>query len=75
MAEEVLIPTPLRPFTDKQDAVEVNGATVGELLADLTTLTRAAAAPVHRRGASCAASSTSTSTTRTSATCRRSRRR
>jgi adenylyltransferase/sulfurtransferase len=31
------IPTPLRPFTDKLEAVEVNGATVGELLADLTT--------------------------------------
>jgi sulfur-carrier protein adenylyltransferase/sulfurtransferase len=36
MATRVLIPTPLRPFTDKHDAVEVNGATVGELLADLT---------------------------------------
>src|SRR4051794_32706170 len=30
------IPTPLRPFTDKQESVEVNGGTVGELLADLT---------------------------------------
>src|SRR6188474_1309921 len=30
------IPTPLRPFTDKQEAVEVTGGTVGELLADLT---------------------------------------
>ena len=37
MSNRVLIPTPLRPFTDKQDAVEVAGATVGELLADLTT--------------------------------------
>jgi sulfur-carrier protein adenylyltransferase/sulfurtransferase len=36
MAIRVLIPTPLRPFTDKQDAVDVNGSTVGELLADLT---------------------------------------
>ena len=26
----------LRPFTDKNESVEVNGATVGELLADLT---------------------------------------
>jgi sulfur-carrier protein adenylyltransferase/sulfurtransferase len=32
----VLIPTPLRPFTDKPDAGDVNGSTVGELLADLT---------------------------------------
>src|SRR5438105_6252917 len=32
----ILIPTPLRPYTDKQDAVDVAGATVGELLADLT---------------------------------------
>lgn len=31
------IPTPLRPFTDKLEAVEVTGATVGELLTDLTT--------------------------------------
>src|SRR5919201_1974606 len=32
----ILIPTPLRPYTDKQDAVDVSGGTVGELLADLT---------------------------------------
>ena len=31
------IPTPLRPFTDKKESVEVSGNTVGELLADLTT--------------------------------------
>ena len=37
MANKILIPTPLRPFTGKQDAVEVDGATIGELLADLTT--------------------------------------
>src|SRR5882762_371251 len=36
MATKILIPTPLRPFTDKKDAVEVEGATIGELLADLT---------------------------------------
>jgi len=30
------IPTPLRPFTDKKESVEVSGTTVGELLADLT---------------------------------------
>jgi adenylyltransferase/sulfurtransferase len=37
MATKILIPTPLRSFTDKQDAVEVEGQTVGELLNGLTT--------------------------------------
>jgi adenylyltransferase/sulfurtransferase len=37
MATKILIPTPLRPYTDKKDAVEAEGKTVGELLADLTT--------------------------------------
>jgi molybdopterin/thiamine biosynthesis adenylyltransferase/rhodanese-related sulfurtransferase/molybdopterin converting factor small subunit len=37
MATRILIPTPLRPFTDKQDAVEIDGATIGELLQNLTT--------------------------------------
>jgi adenylyltransferase/sulfurtransferase len=36
MATRILIPTPLRPYTDKKDAVEAEGQTVGELLADLT---------------------------------------
>ncbi len=36
MATRILIPTPLRPYTDKKDAVEVDGATIGELLIDLT---------------------------------------
>ncbi len=36
VATKILIPTPLRPYTDKKDAVEAEGATVGELLADLT---------------------------------------
>src|SRR5919201_2967104 len=36
MSNIIHIPTPLRPFTDKNESVEVNGATVGELLADLT---------------------------------------
>ena len=31
-----LIPTPLRPYTDHQDAVEVDGSTVGEVLSSLT---------------------------------------
>ncbi len=37
MPNKILIPTPLRPFTDKQEAVEVAGGTVGELLQQLTT--------------------------------------
>src|SRR5215471_12101799 len=37
MGTRILIPTPLRPYTDKKDAVEADGKTVGELLADLTT--------------------------------------
>ena len=36
MATTILIPTPLRPYTDKKDAVDAEGRTVGELLADLT---------------------------------------
>src|SRR5215208_7045877 len=36
MSNRVLIPTPLRPFTGKQEVVDVTGATVGELLTDLT---------------------------------------
>ncbi len=36
MSTKILIPTPLRPYTDKKDAVDANGTTVGELLADLT---------------------------------------
>ena len=36
MANTINIPTPLRPFTDKRESVEVSGATVGELLSDLT---------------------------------------
>ena len=48
MSNRVLIPTPLRPFTGKQEAVEVSGGTVGELLADLTRqYRRSQEAPVH----------------------------
>jgi molybdopterin converting factor small subunit len=36
MATKILIPTPLRPYTDKQETVEAVGTTIGELLADLT---------------------------------------
>lgn len=34
---KILIPTPLRQFAEKKDAVDVTGATVGEALAALTT--------------------------------------
>ena len=36
MPNTIHIPTPLRPFTDQKESVEVDGRTVGELLADLT---------------------------------------
>ena len=36
MPIKVHIPTPLRPYTDKQDVVELEGATVAELLGNLT---------------------------------------
>jgi MoaD family protein len=32
MAHRILIPTPLRPFAGKQDVVEVDGSTVGDVL-------------------------------------------
>src|ERR1700722_15145444 len=34
---KILIPTPLRQFADKHDAVELNGSTVGEVLGALTS--------------------------------------
>ena len=37
MAYRVLIPTPLRPYTGQQDAVEFEGGTVGEILSALTS--------------------------------------
>lgn len=33
---KILIPTPLRQFTEKQDSVELSGSTVGEVLQGLT---------------------------------------
>ena len=33
---KILIPTPLRQYVDKRDAVDVNGTTVGEVLGKLT---------------------------------------
>ena len=33
---KILIPTPLRQYTDKQDSVELAGASVGEVLSALT---------------------------------------
>ncbi len=35
MTTKVFIPTPLRPYTDRQDTVEVGGKTVGEVLKNL----------------------------------------
>ncbi len=35
MPTKILIPTPLRQYIDKQDTVEVEGKTVGELLDNL----------------------------------------
>ncbi len=37
MPVSIHIPTPLRPFTNKLDVVQASGATVGEVLHDLTT--------------------------------------
>ena len=37
MPVKIHIPTPLRPYTDKLDVVELEGATVSEVLANLTT--------------------------------------
>jgi molybdopterin converting factor small subunit len=34
---KILIPTPLRQYVEKKDSVELSGATVGELLAALTS--------------------------------------
>lgn len=34
---KILIPTPLRQYVDKKDSVELQGATVGDLLAALTS--------------------------------------
>ncbi|MFZ0633894.1 MAG: ubiquitin-like small modifier protein 1 [Candidatus Acidiferrales bacterium] len=37
MSVKVTIPTPLRAYTGKQEAIELQAATVGEALAALTT--------------------------------------
>ncbi len=37
MAVKVIVPTPLRPYTGKRDAVEVEAGTVGEALSGLTS--------------------------------------
>ena len=34
---KVLIPTPLRQYADKKDSVELDGATIGEVLKSLTS--------------------------------------
>ena len=37
MANEIIIPTPLRVYAGKQDVVKAEGSTVGELLDNLTS--------------------------------------
>ena len=37
MPVKIQIPTPLRPYTDKLDVVELDASTVSELLSNLTT--------------------------------------
>ena len=37
MALHILIPTPLRQFTDNKESIEVHGKTVGDTLNDLCT--------------------------------------
>src|SRR5512135_3358849 len=37
MSHTIHIPTPLRPYTGRRDSVDVEGGTVGELLADLAS--------------------------------------
>jgi MoaD family protein len=37
MATKVMIPTPLRQYTDKSDVLEIDGKTVDELLRNLTS--------------------------------------
>ena len=36
MSIQILIPTPLRVYTNNQDTVEAEGSTVGELLSNMT---------------------------------------
>ena len=36
MPTRILIPTPLRVYADQQEVIEVEGSTVGELLANMT---------------------------------------
>ena len=56
MPNTIHIPTPLRPFTDKKESVEVSGATVGELLADLTKRTTGCASTSTPTTAGCGTS-------------------
>ena len=49
MGHRVMIPTPLRPYTQQRDAVEAEGETVGAVLSSLTSQVRGAAATSLRR--------------------------
>ncbi|MEN9203518.1 MAG: MoaD/ThiS family protein [Thermostichus sp. DG_1_6_bins_120] len=35
MATKILIPSPLRPYTDNQETVEIDGSNVGEVMGNL----------------------------------------
>ncbi|MEN9230141.1 MAG: MoaD/ThiS family protein [Thermostichus sp. DG02_5_bins_236] len=35
MATKILIPSPLRPYTDNQETVEIDGSNVGEVMSNL----------------------------------------
>ena len=72
MAHRILIPTPLRPYTDKQDAVEADGATVGECCRRSRRSYGELRRHLYNDDGKLRTSSTSTSTTKTSAICRRS---
>lgn len=37
MPVKILIPTPLRPYTDKRESLLLEGSTVGELMGNLTS--------------------------------------
>ena len=65
MANDVLIPTPLRAYAGKQDIVQVEGETVGELLQNLTAKYSELRIISTTRTGDCGASSTCISTTTT----------
>ena len=65
MSVNVLIPTPLRKFTENQDTVTVAPGTVGTVVAELTQRFPGIVKPVWTTRANCASSSTSISMAKT----------